>query len=183
MSFCPSCSNSKCPQCCKKSQCGRSRTGFLAKVEKTGCESKGGFHSERGLQPTIQNETTPHQVTCDPERLFKPGQNWFLKEALLALIQKLVVEKVVAQSSLAFYNWLFLVPKPNNKWRPILDLSQLNLYLSPSTFKMETPEIIWLSLQKGKWVTLLDFSDAYFHIPIIQRSRKYLRFFLNKQTY
>ena len=48
---------------------------------------------------------------------------------------------------------------------------------------METRETIWLSLQKGEWVTSLDFSDAYFHISISQRARKYLMFFLNKQTY
>ena len=89
------------------------------------------------------------------------------------------VEKVVVKSSLAFYNRLFLVPKPNQKWRPILDLSQLNLYLRTSTFKMETPETIRLSLQKGEWVISLDISDAYFHIPI----RKYLRFFLSNQTF
>ena len=42
-----------------------------------------------------------------------PVKNRHLKEALLALMQKLVVEKVVVRSSLAFYNRLFLVPKPN----------------------------------------------------------------------
>ena len=62
------------------------------------------------------------------------------------------------------------------------DLSTLNLFLETKTFKMETPETIRLSLQQGEWVTLLDFSDAYFHIPIAQRSRKYLRFHLNKVT-
>ena len=111
-----------------------------------------------------------------------PVKNRFLKEALLSLMGKLVVEKVVIKSSLAFYNRLFLVPKPNRKWRPILDLSQLNLYLSTNTFKMETPETIRVSLQIGEWVTSMDFSDAYFHIPINQRSRKYLRFFLYNQT-
>ena len=112
-----------------------------------------------------------------------PVKNKHLKESLQALIQKQAVEKVLVPSSLAFYNRLFLVPKPNNKWRPILDLSQLNLYLASTSFKMETPETIRLSLQQGEWVTLLDFSDAYFHIPISQRSRKYLRFHLNSQTY
>ena len=65
----------------------------------------------------------------------------------------------------------------------ILDLSRLNCYLATSSFKMETPETIRLSLQKGEWVTSLDFSDAYFHIPIGQRSRKFLRFFLHSQAY
>ena len=48
---------------------------------------------------------------------------------------------------------------------------------------METPETIRLSLETGEWITSLDFSDAYFHIPIAQRSRKYLRFFLFNQTF
>ena len=112
-----------------------------------------------------------------------PTKNKALLEALSSLIQKQAVEKVVVKSSLVFYNRLFLVPKPNRKWRPILDLSKLNLFITTNTFKMETPETIRLSLQTGEWVTSLDFSDAYFHIPIAQRSRKYLRFHLNKVTY
>ena len=52
-----------------------------------------------------------------------PIKNLLLKEALLTLNRKLVVEKLVVKSSLAFYNRLFLVPKPNKKWRPILDES------------------------------------------------------------
>ena len=112
-----------------------------------------------------------------------PLKNKYLTEALTSLIQKQVVERVVVRSSPAFYNRLFLVPKPNRKWRPILDLSKLNIFLETGTFKMETPETIRLSLQKGEWVTSLDFRDAYFHIPISQRSRKYLRFRINKATY
>ena len=64
-----------------------------------------------------------------------------------------------------------------------MDLSKLNLFLQPGTFKMETLETIRLSLRRGEWVTSLDFSDAYFHIPINQQSQKYLRFFLGKDTY
>ena len=111
-----------------------------------------------------------------------PDKSKALYQAVTDLINKLVVEKVIIRSSLAFYNRLFLVPKPDQRWRPILDLSHLNLFLKPGTFKMETPETIRLSLQKGEWVTSLDFSDAYFHIPISQRSRKYLRFFSRKKS-
>ena len=112
-----------------------------------------------------------------------PVKSRFLKEALISLQGKLVVEPVLVRSSLALYNRLFLVPKPENRWRPILDLSRLNKFLKTGTFKMETPETIRTSLQKGEWVTSLDFSDAYFHIPIHPRSRKYMRFFLNKRAY
>ena len=111
----------------------------------------------------------------------KPLRNLYLKEALQALLQKEAVEMVRVRTSLAFFNRLFIVPKPNQKWRPILDLSALNKFLSVKTFKMETPETIRISLQQGELVTSLDFSDAYFHIPVHVNSWKYLRFHFQNQ--
>ena len=94
-------------------------------------------------------------------------------------MNKNAIELVHKHNSLGFFNRLFLVPKPNNKWRPILDLS---LFLKAEKFKMETPETIRTSLQQGEWVTSIDFKDAYFHIPIQEQSRKYLRFHVQGQT-
>ena len=110
-------------------------------------------------------------------------RNSYLSEALHQLISKNAVEPVRNPNSLGFFNRLFLVPKPNNKWRPILDLSNLNPFLKVEKFKMETPETIRTSLQRGEWVTSVDFRDAYFHIPIQEQSRKYLRFHVQGQTY
>ena len=107
----------------------------------------------------------------------------FLLEALYQLINKNAVEPVKNQNSLGFYNRLFLVPKPNNRWRPVLDLSTLNTFLNTESFKMETPETIRTSLQAGEWVTSIDFKDAYFHIPIHSQSRKYMRFHLQGRSY
>ena len=116
-------------------------------------------------------------------RYVNPHRNSYLLEALHQLMNKNAVELVYNQTSLGFFNRLFLVPKPNNKWRPILDLSKLNLFLKVEKFKMETPETIRTSLQQGEWVTSVDFSDAYFHIPIQEQSRKYLRFHVQGRTY
>ena len=112
-----------------------------------------------------------------------PIRDSHLQAAVQALIEKKAVERVRVQTSLAFFNRLFIVPKPNHKWRPILDLSTLNQFLCVKTFKMETPETIRTSLQQEEWVTLLDFSDAYFHIPIHYTSRKFLRFHFQNQLY
>ena len=60
----------------------------------------------------------------------KPTKQSFLVEALYQLINKNAVKLVENQNSLGFYNRLFLVPKPNNRWRPILDLSTLNTFLN-----------------------------------------------------
>ena len=59
-----------------------------------------------------------------------------LVDALHALVDKAAVEPVRKPDSLGFYNRLFLVPKPDNKWRPILDLSSLNKFIKLNTFKM-----------------------------------------------
>ena len=98
-----------------------------------------------------------------------PHRNLKMLEALHK--DKNAIELVHKQVSLGFLNRLFLVPKPNNKWRPILDLSNLNPFLKTEKFKMETPETIRTSLQKGEWVTSIDFKDAYFHILIQEQSR------------
>ena len=134
---------------------------------------------------TLPFRIRPH-LTRSPtviSRYVDPHRNSYLLETLHQLIDKNVIELVHNQTSLGFFNRLFLVPKPNNKWRPILDLSKLNLFLKVEKFKMETPETIRTSLQQGEWVTSVDFKDAYFHIPIQAQSRKYLRFHVQGRTY
>ena len=115
---------------------------------------------------------SPTVISCS----VNPHRNSYLLEALHQLIAKNAVELVKHQISLGFFNRLFLVPKPNNKLTQQLDLSKLNLFLKTEKFKMETPETIRTSLQHGEWVSSIDFRDAYFHIPIQEQSRKYLRF-------
>ena len=180
LSFCQICS--KCPQC-HRAGCRRQASKVLAEVGNTGSESKGSLHLAGRLHTSIQDETPTGQISSHHKWLCKSGKTSSSLTGSSCLGRKLVVEKVVVWTSLSFYNCLFLVPKPGNKWRPILDLSQLNLFLKTNTFKMETPETIRVSLHKGEWVTSLDFSDAYFHIPIHPRSRKYHRFFLNNKAY
>ena len=85
--------------------------------------------------------------------------------------------------SLRFYSHLFLVPKPHQRWRPVIDLSRLNTFLHIEKFKMETPESIRTSLIPGEWVSSIDLSDAYLHIPNHPNSMKYLRFCYRSQVF
>ena len=181
LSLCSNCS--KCPSCCTKSTCGGPTAKVLAGLALPGCKQKSSLNSSGRVHPTFKEKPPLTRSPVIISGYANSVKNKHIKDSLQALLQKQALEKVTTPSSLAFYNRLFLVPKPNRKWRPILDLSRLNCYLATSSFKMETPETIRLSLQKGEWVTSLDFSDAYFHIPIGQRSRKFLRFFLHSQAY
>ena len=127
------------------------------------------------LEPNLAR--SPAIISC----YVNPHRN--LLEALHQVMTKNPVELVQNKKSLGFFNRLFLIPKPTNRWRPLLDLSKLNLFLKSEKFKMETPETIRTSLQQGDWVTSIDFRDAYFHIPIQEQSRKYLRFHIQGRTH
>ena len=101
-----------------------------------------------------------------------------LHQAVKDMQEKGAIE-IVHRPDPGFYSRIFLVPKPGNKWRPVIDLSGLNSHIPCPSFKMETPVSILRAVQKDQWLTSLDLSDAYFHIPIHPDSRRYLRFLLH----
>ena len=72
-------------------------------------------------------------------------------QALASCIQSLLHKHAIETrkyetESLGFYSCLFLVPKPHQKWRPVIDLSRLNQFLRIERFKMDIPESIRTSL-------------------------------------
>ena len=69
-----------------------------------------------------------------------------LATCIQSLLSKNSIERVENVKSLWFYSRLFLVPKPHQKWRPVIDLSRFNTFLNVEKFKMETPESIGTSL-------------------------------------
>ena len=75
---------------------------------------------------------------------------------------------------------IFLIPKSEQRWRLIIDLSRLTVHIKTPGFHMETPESIRTAMQPGDWVISIDLTDAYLHIPIHKRYRKYLRFTHNQ---
>ena len=106
-----------------------------------------------------------------------------LTSCIHSLLSKNATERVENAKSLGFYSHPFLVPKPQQRWRPVMDLSRLNTFLLVERFKMKTPESIRASLIPGEWVSSIDLADAYLHIPIHPKSRKYLRFCRRSQVF
>ena len=57
-----------------------------------------------------------------------------LAHCIQSLLSKNVIERVENVKSLGFYSRLFLVPKPHQRWRPVIDLSRLNTFLHVEKF-------------------------------------------------
>ena len=91
-----------------------------------------------------------------------------LATCIQSLLSKNAIERVENIKSLGFYSRWFLLPKPHQRWRPVIDLSRLKTFLHIEKFNMETPESIRTSLTPGEWVSSIDLSHAYLHTPSTQ---------------
>ena len=146
------------------------------------CASESSSCTKTGLLPSIQRKATTVPVSGNQKQLFISG-----KTASFAGVGSTNGSKKGSGSGskqeLGFYSCLFLVPKPESKWHPVIDLSVVNTYLHVPTFKMETAEVIRASLQTDEWMASIDLTDAYFHVPIHPKFHKYLRFHVQGQAY
>ena len=115
-----------------------------------------------------------------PPPPFKPPTDLQARQALdeevSSLLSKGATEVVATRSSPGFYGRIFVIPKATGGWRPILDLSPLNRFLEIQTFRMETTTSTRDSIHPGDWATSIDLKDAYFHVLVHPRDRKWLRF-------
>ena len=136
-------------------------------------------HYHQWLHSSIHLKTKFSQSSPDSIRL----QGQALASCIQSLLSKNAVERVENVKSRGFYGRLCLVLKSHQRWRPVIELSRLNTFLLVERFKMETPESIRASLIPGEWVSSIDLSDAYLHIPIHPNSRKYLRFGHKSQVF
>src|SRR4029434_6062509 len=95
----------------------------------------------------------------------------------MSLVRNEAISRVpLKERNAGFYSRYFLVPKRDGNYLPILDLRVLNKALMPLRFRMLTPRRLGQFIRPNDWFITIDLKDAYFHIPIHHRHRKYLRF-------
>lgn len=75
-----------------------------------------------------------------------------------------------------FISNIFSRPKPNNRLRIILDLTELNEYLQYEKFKMTNLKTAYDLILPNAFMGSIDLRDAYYSLPIHPQHRKYLKF-------
>ena len=147
---------------------------ILGGLVRNRCRPLGHAHRTMGVQDPLCNAAPPRlqgQETTYPKGSLKWSS---LNQSVQELRNKGAIEPAPLTPS--FYSQLFLVHKATGGWRPIIDLSSLNVFVHCPSFTMETPRSILRALHQGQWLTSLDLKDAYFHIGIDPADRPYLRF-------
>ena len=74
-----------------------------------------------------------------------------LEREILSLVKRGAVELAPLPSP-GFYSRVFVVWKTSRSWRPVIDLSLLNLFILKTPFKMETLQSVLLSVHQGDWM-------------------------------
>ena len=82
--------------------------------------------------PTLSREPIPYPAYCPNSIRGKA-----LEGEVSSLLEKGAVE-LAPLPSLGYYSRLFVVMKASGSWRPVIDLSLLNLKVLKTSFKMET---------------------------------------------
>ena len=104
-----------------------------------------------------------------------------LDEEIQALRRKGEVEP--APPTQGFFSRMFVVTKATRGWRPIIDLSTLNLSVDRTPFRMETSQTVLRSVRRNDWMVSIDLKDASLQIPIHPASHKYIRFTAGGKTW
>ena len=126
--------------------------------------------------PPLSNVPLPFYITDPQEKELVQGE-------IDSFLSRNAVERVYNVESPGFHSRIFLVPKTNNTWRPVIDLSALNRFIQIDQFSMETNSSIRHAVHREHWAVSIDLTYAYLQIPIHPTHRKYLSFVFEGRVY
>ena len=109
-----------------------------------------------------------------------PEQSRVLEREVQDLLAK---DAIKPTTKSGFFSPMFVVPKKDGGWRPIINLRKLNAFLSVFHFKMENINSVRDVIQENDYMGKIDLKDAYLTVPVWEKHRKYLKFAWGGQCY
>lgn len=130
----------------------------------------------------IEFDSKPIQFWTPQQINFSPEQKCIVDNEITELLSKGAIELSRFEKD-QFISNIFIVPKPNGKFRPVINLRYLNYFVHYEHFKQETFRIVLNLIQEDDFFTSIDLQEAYFAVPIHQEYKKYLKFFWDGQLF
>ena len=123
---------------------------------------------------TIELAALPTQETIPDSTSPKPGINELLSEQIDIMLRQGIIEPAM-HSSRSFVSHMFLRPKTDGSYRPILNLSGLNDFTIYRHFKMDHLSSVMRMVPQNSFMASIDITSAYFSLPVKPRDRDLLQ--------
>ncbi|XP_074641165.1 uncharacterized protein LOC141898917 [Tubulanus polymorphus] len=123
----------------------------------------------------IEFDKTPPPVPEREPYRFNKEKSLRIDSEIIKMITKRIIEEV-APTKDQFVSNIFTREKADYSLRVILDLTELNEYITYHHFKMESLKTAISLMSPGCYMASMDWKDAYYSVPINRYYRKYLRF-------
>ena len=108
------------------------------------------------------------------------------EELISAEVQTLVQKEAICllnDHQVGFVSQIFLVPKKDGRFRPVVNLKALKKYIAEEHLKMEEFHMVRDLVRQGDWLAKIDLKDAHFLILVHPCQQKFLQFTWNKSLY
>ena len=118
--------------------------------------------------PWVLKAVSGYEIEFDPY----PVQNYIPNEIPFSGDQSKIVDqevkKLLSKGAIIpcndetdqFISTIFIVPKPNGKFRPIINLKYLNNFVTYEHFKQETFSVVKDLVQRNDYFTSVDLRDS-----------------------
>jgi hypothetical protein len=116
------------------------------------------------------------------ESYFDPSEASLVQDEVDQLLAKGAIFRIPEENAY-FVTKMFLVNKKGGSFRPVLNLKPLNLHTAPKQFKLEGMPVVMASLQDRDWMTNVDLSDAFFHVPLHPDHQRFFQFRWQERLY
>ena len=110
-------------------------------------------------------------------------QTQAMEAEIESLLEKQAIVRLTPPLSPGFYSSVFVVPKKDGGWRPIINLKELNRYVISPHFKMENISNLKDVILPRDWMCKIDLKDAYLSVPMHRSNWKFLRFSWKEEYY
>lgn len=121
----------------------------------------------------LEFDDMPFQLAV-PHSSFSKGEELIIAADIKMLLEKGVIKQ--AHCANEYISTVFTRPKKDGSPRLIVNLTNLNQFVTYQQFKIESLQSAVQLTQKDYWMTELDLKDACYSVPINLQHRKYLRF-------
>ena len=137
----------------------------------------------KGIKIPFKGGKPPYQVKEQPELNMSDAEKEFVDSHLNELLRDGCIKKLEGPIPNSWISNIFLVPKPNGKFRMILNLKKLNEHVVYTKFQLNQIQKVLDMVRRLDFCCSLDLISAFSHLNVDSRFHRYFQFWWRGQYY